>query len=311
MELQNVRVFAEGLNFPEGPVAMPDGTVIAVEIKGGRVLRCHPGGQSEVIADLGGGPNGAAIGPDGALYVCNNGGRRSISRHTPSIQRVDLKTGVAHVLYSEANGVALQSPNDIVFDKSGNFYFTDIRLGAIFYASPDGRNVKAVVEDASAPNGVGLSEDETVLYWAQTHLRQVIRRRISAPGVLEPSAGASVLKFTLSGEVDSWSVLAGLPGYRELDSLAVDSSGAVCVGALVDPGIVVVPVDGSPVEVWTLPEEFGEGAITNICFGGPDLTTAYITASMTGRILTFPWPRPGLLLNFQELPSASLVAPSL
>jgi gluconolactonase len=66
-------VLAEDLAFPEGPVVMPDGSVIVVEIRGGRLTRIWGDGRKEVVAETGGGPNGAAIGPDGALYVCNNG----------------------------------------------------------------------------------------------------------------------------------------------------------------------------------------------------------------------------------------------
>src|SRR5687768_12194536 len=69
----SVEIVAEGLAFPEGPVIMADGSVIVVEIAGGRVTRCWEG-RKETICEIGGGPNGAAIGPDGALYVCNNGG---------------------------------------------------------------------------------------------------------------------------------------------------------------------------------------------------------------------------------------------
>ena len=63
-----------GLEFPEGPVWMPDGTVLVTELKGGRVQRVHADGRKEVVAEPGGSPNGLAIGPDGALYVCNSGG---------------------------------------------------------------------------------------------------------------------------------------------------------------------------------------------------------------------------------------------
>ncbi len=68
-----LELVTEGLQFPEGPVAMADGSVIVVEIRRGCLTRVRPNGEHEVLAELGGGPNGAAIGPDGALYVCNNG----------------------------------------------------------------------------------------------------------------------------------------------------------------------------------------------------------------------------------------------
>ena len=68
------KIVAEGLAFPEGPVWMEDGSIILVEIAKGCISRVWGDGKTEVIATPGGGPNGAAIGPDGALWVCNNGG---------------------------------------------------------------------------------------------------------------------------------------------------------------------------------------------------------------------------------------------
>ena len=70
MQMQAV---TDGLRFPEGPVAMADGSVLLVEMRRGTLTRVTPDGRRETIAHLGGGPNGAAIGPDGACYVCNNG----------------------------------------------------------------------------------------------------------------------------------------------------------------------------------------------------------------------------------------------
>src|SRR2546426_4051316 len=72
--MTEMRVVTEGLHFPEGPVAMPDGSVVVVEIQSGDLTRVLPDGTKETVAHCGGGPNGAAVGPDGAFYVCNNGG---------------------------------------------------------------------------------------------------------------------------------------------------------------------------------------------------------------------------------------------
>ena len=74
--MPDIRVLATGLEFPEGPVAMPDGSVLLVEIRGQRLTRVWPDGRKEVVAKIPGGPNGAAIGPDGALYFCEYSGQR-------------------------------------------------------------------------------------------------------------------------------------------------------------------------------------------------------------------------------------------
>src|SRR5690606_22082242 len=68
------KVVAEGLMFPEGPVALDDGSIAVVEIAGQALTRTWGDGRKECIAKLSGGPNGAALGPGGFVYVCNNGG---------------------------------------------------------------------------------------------------------------------------------------------------------------------------------------------------------------------------------------------
>jgi gluconolactonase len=302
MELQEVEVLADGLAFPEGPVAMPDGSVVVVEVVGGNLTRVGPDGKVAVVAALGGGPNGAAVGPDGAFYVCNNGGMTRDSRTTAAIQRVDPDTGQVDVLYTECDGKPLGAPNDLVFDEAGRFWFTDFGGGAIYYATPDGSSISRAIARVSAPNGIGLSPGGDVLYWAQTHTRQVHRRQLAGPGEVVASPGCDIAVLVRGGSIDRWSLLVGLPGVEELDSLALDASGAVCVGTLIDSGITVVsPEDGSH-ERYTLPEHLADGAVTNICFGGADLRTAYITCSITGRLISCRWPRPGLRLAFQQLP---------
>lgn len=296
-ELRDVVVVADGLAFPEGPVALRDGSVLVAEIGGGTIARVDPDGAITRVATVRGGPNGAAIGPDGALYVCNNGGFREGNRIDPCIQRVDLAAGMTEILYREYDGVAFAAPNDLVFDSSGCFYFTDhIHQGAVYYAAADGSTITKVVGERSHANGVGLSPDASLLYWAETPTRQVQRRRIVAPGVVEP-ADCDVRALFRPNGADRFAVLAGLPGCHELDSLAIDSAGSVVVGTLIDSGVSEIAVDGS----WTLhtlPAAVADPLVTNVCFGGPDLTTLYITCSRTGRLLRATWHCPGLPLAY-------------
>lgn len=298
LEFPDLRVMAAGLAFPEGPVACPDGSVVFAEMRGGVVSRCHPDGRVSTVSETGGGPNGAAVGPDGALYVCNNGGRVPELLRPGSIQRVDLSSGACEELYTTCDGRPLVSPNDLVFDAAGGFWFTDFRGDAIYYAEPDGSQIERVLGGVPAPNGIGLSPDGTVLYWAQTHTRQIMRRRIVGPGRIEISPGYGIGALIEHGRADPYCLVAGLPGGQELDSLAVEADGAICVGTLVESGITVVEPSGEVVEKFVLPPDLADGAVTNICFGGEDMCTAYVTLSLTGRLLSCRWPRPGLGLAF-------------
>jgi gluconolactonase len=301
-----------GLRFPEGPIAMPDGSVILVEMFGPRITRVHPDGSKETVADIVGGPNGAAIGPDGALYLCNNGGC-----FTPvdlgglmfpggfdpanylggRIQRVDLATGAVTDLYTHCDGRPLRAPNDLVFDAHGGFWFTDhgIRdhhartsdLTGIYYAKADGSFISEQVFPVEGPNGIGLSPDGNTVYWAETTTGRVFRRSISEPGVVVPPA-----------PLDMSVIVAGLPGYQLLDSLAVDGAGNVCVATLINGGISVIdPASGAITHVAT-----DDLMTTNICFGDRDgsgeYRDAYITCSATGRLVHMRWPHKGLRLNY-------------
>jgi gluconolactonase len=299
-ELRDVEVIGDNLRFPEGPVAMSDGSVLVVEMMGGTITRVTEGGTAVIVAEVGGGPNGLAVGPDGALYVCNNGGVGSseAERGGGSIQRVDLSTGAFQTLYSECDGEPLIVPNDLVFDAAGGFYFTDnAEHGAVYYARADGSSIRCVVANVPAPNGIGISPDGSVLYWAQTSTRQVHRRRIAAPGELVPSVGYDVRAMFFNGSVDPFALVAGLPAAHELDSLAIDESGAVCVGTMIDAGISEIAPDGAWM-LHTLPAGLDERLVTNICFGGDDMTTAFITCSLTGRLIRCRWHRRGLRLPF-------------
>ena len=295
-----------GLRFPEGPVAMPDGTVVLVEMFAERLTRVYPDGRTETVAEIPGGPNGAAVGPDGAMYVCNNGrafspvelgdlllpGPFDPNRYLGGkIQRVDLHTGEVTDLYTECDGHPLRAPNDLVMDGHGGFWFTDhgIRdtgartadLTGIYYAKVDGSEIREAVFPVDGPNGIGLSPDGHTLYWAETHTGRVFRRTVTSSGELAPAI-----------PLDTSVVLCGLPGLQLLDSLAVDGAGNVCVATIVNGGITVISPDGARVD--HVPT--GDILTTNICFGGDDLRTAFITVSSSGRLISMPWPFEGLRL---------------
>jgi len=277
-------------------VACSDGSVLVTEIEAGRVTRVTTDGQVEPVAECGGGPNGAAIGPDGALYVCNNGGRFADGNWKGGwIERVDLDSGSVDVLYRHAGDRRLSGPNDLVFDGTGAFWFTDTGkfqgrqrdIGSLYYATIDGDSVEEVVFPAESPNGIGISPDGETLYYAETVTARLRARPITGPGELAPLAGHGVE-----------SVLCTMPGLCGFDSLAVDAAGNICIATLVTGGITSIAPDGSAVTRYQLPPGLEDHMTTNLCFGGPGRETAFITLGTTGRLVSCPWPVPGLELAF-------------
>src|ERR1700689_1278991 len=207
--MANIRVLATGLEFPEGPVVMPDGSVVLVEIRGQRLTRVWPDGRKEVVAQIPGGPNGAALGPDGKMYVCNNGGftwipTRNMIMPGPqpddylggSIQRVDLASGKVETVVDKCGEHSLRGPNDLVFDKHGGLWFSDLGkrlardmdVAGFYYIKP---GMKEIVEGHFGmlpANGVGLSPDEKTFYVAETPTARLWAYDISEPGTVKPGA---------------------------------------------------------------------------------------------------------------------------
>jgi len=300
-------VVAKGLRFPEGPVWMPDGSILLVEIEAGRLSRVQQDGRIEVVAELGGGPNGAAIGPDGACYVCNNGGLTWVDNNgllfpegTPDdyaggrIEKVNLATGEFETLYTECGGNRLNGPNDIVFDSSGGFWFTDvgklwprkIARGGVYYAKADGSSITEVFYPLEFPNGIALSPAEDRVYFAETMNGRIWCYPLSGPG-------------QIAGDIipgNPMNLLHAPGGIRGFDSMAVDSGGNVCQATLFEGGISVITPDGELADFISFPDPL----VTNLCFGGEDMSTAFITLSATGQLVRMPWPRPGHRLNFAD-----------
>ena len=284
--MRQFEVIAEGLAFPEGPVVMADGSVIVVESMGGRITRCWDG-RKETVCEIGDGPNGAAIGPDGALYVCNNGGigPEHFVRpdRTGRIERVDLATGKFERLYDACDGAKLSAPNDLVFDDTGQLWFTDMgrlepngkEYGGLYCARPDGSRITRILGGALSYNGIGLSPDMRAVYVADTF-------------------SARVYAFERRPTAQKPRLLANVTGAVSLDSLAVTAAGNICVATIGERGAIsTVTPDGA---VTALPT--ADQVTTNIAFGGDDMQDAYITFSMKGELVKTRWDEPGLRLVY-------------
>ena len=282
------------LRFPEGPVSLPGGDLLVVEIAGRALTRVRRDGRVEVVAELEGGPNGAALGPDGWVYVCNSGGWRYERRGdltwpigtdecTGWIERVHLGSGRVERLYDRCGDVVLRSPNDLVFDEYGGFWFTDlgkrgdrkIDWSSVYYAAADGSGIREVVHPIITPNGCGLSPDGQVLYVAETFTGRLWAFDVLEPGVLSPGESFAPHRGRL---------VAGVDGYRLFDSLAVHATGLVCVATLFTSGITVCRPEGGELRFVPLPDVY----TTNICFDVDGRDAAYITQSSTGRLIEIP-----------------------
>ena len=306
-DASGLRMLADGLRFPEGPLAMPDGGTVLVEIAAGRLTRVGPDGAKTVVSTPGGGPNGIALGPDGRIFCCNNGG--FVWHEEPGMLRpvgqapdyaggrievVDPASGAVERLYDRCGEHPLKGPNDIVFDPRRGFWFTDLGKvrgrdrdhGGVYWAEADGSRIVEVAYPVfGGANGIGLSPDGSVLYVAETETGRLWAWDVEEPGRLRKEPWPS----TAGGRV-----LCQFPGYRRLDSLAVTAAGNICVATLVAGEITTVSPTGEILRVVPMPERMP----TNICFGGEGLRTAFITLSTTGKLAAMPWDEPGLKLPF-------------
>lgn len=304
--MADIEIVATGLRFPEGPVAMADGSVILVEIAAGRITRVLPDGTKQTVAEPGGGPNGLAIGPDGKLYCCNNGGFNYIDTNgylAPHgqaddysggrIERIDIATGAVEVLYKDGDfSCVLRGPNDIVFDDAGGFWFTDHGktrprerdVVGIFYAKADGSHLEEVIFPSENPNGVGLSPDGKRLYAAETYTCRLMAFNVIAPGKVDGTAGPGGPGIPLYRPA----------GYKFFDSLGIEENGNICVATIGECGISVISPAGEQIEFVPTDDIF----TTNICWGGADMMDAYICLSGSGRLAKMRWPRPGLRLKY-------------
>jgi gluconolactonase len=302
-------IVTDGLSFPEGPVFTSRNSVLITEVASGALTEVDLAtGLHRLVADCGAGPNGAAIGPNGIIYVCNNGGIEWTPRegvlnpglpaedyHNGSIQTVDPETGAVTTLYDSCDGRALLAPNDLVFDAHGGFWFTDtghtrerdMDLGGLFYALADGSSIREMARPIIQPNGVGLAPDGKKIYVAETGPGRLWQWDVTAPGVIDTSGkgpGGSTL-------------LWGFDGRQGLDSLAIDAEGNVCVATLVTGAISVISPAGELLAQHILPG--GDPFVTNICFGGDSGRDVFVTSGGKGILYRARWHCAGATLEYE------------
>jgi gluconolactonase len=304
-----MEVVAEDLEYPEGPVALPDGSVLVVELAGEALKRIRPDGHTTVVAKIPGSPNGAAVGPNEKIFIANNGGLKfirdgkkirsngqSVDYRGGSIDIVDMTTGKVERLYDRCGDYPLKGPNDLVFDANGDIWFTDfgkrrereMDRGYVYWARADGSEIREVVSQMIMPNGIGVSPDGKTLYVSETASGRLYAWEITAPGVLKKSPWPAPYGGKL---------LASPGGHTQFDSMAISASGAVCVAQPEGAGIFECSADGSVQRYHEVPDLL----TTNLCFGGPDMQTCWITAANEGRLFKTRWHEPGLKLPYQKV----------
>lgn len=346
LDNSKIEVMSSGLGYPEGPIHCSDGSILLVEIKNQQLSHIPAeGGEAKKVASIPGGPNGAAVGADGNIVVCNDGGFDWIpipSKDKPLIwvagnqpddylggklQCVDTSTGevidlACHCAKRESPpgtpvpdwdpAYQLKGLDDLVVDEVGGIWFTDYGkmrerdkdITGVYYLSPDRKTLTQKVYPLNNPNGIALSPDGKRLYVALTFERKVIYFEISEPGVIKANSVTGPGQGVLDG---SYLLTADLPGQSVLDSMAVDEQGNVYVATMLpqgnnpftNGGISIISPQGDVefVEI-KLPDNSFVPLPSNICFGGPDMKTAYITCGGSGHLIKMPAAIPGLKLNF-------------
>jgi gluconolactonase len=288
------KIVAEGLHFPEGPVVMKDDSLLFVQIETKEVSRLTPAGKVEQVVQLDGGPNSLCVGPDGAVYIANNGGRFSFTMrngfNSPGappagftgggkIQRLDLKTGKVATVYDTVDGHPMTAPDDLIFDGHGGLWITELGLrpgsGAIYYTPKLGQPLTVARPNLSGPNGIGVSPDGKLLHVSMgTNLLGFD---------IEPDGKLATRTYPNSG------VQGPLNQGSIADSLKIQADGKVCVCSLVRPGGITVIDRAGKAEFLGFPDRY----VCNLAFGGKDMRDAWIILSGTGKIAKVRWPSPG------------------
>jgi gluconolactonase len=279
VEGDRVETLADGFEFTEGPLWLPDGSILFQDIKAEKTYRLPPGGPAEVFRDRTGAANGQTFLPDGDVVFCEQTGRKVSRLAVATREPVDVAV--------EWGGRRLNSPNDVVARSDGSLYFTDPPYGV----KPEDRSIDfqgvyrwtatdgptPLLRDFEKPNGLAFSPDQKTLYVADTGRYHTRAFPVRPDGSLDVAAGR------VFAEHDPG--VAGGP-----DGVKVDRAGRVYVAVAL--GIWVYEPDGRLLGILPTPQR-----PSNLNWGGADARTLIITAVDAVHSIRFK--EPGLAPIFQ------------
>lgn len=258
--------------FLEGPSFDRDGNLWFVDIPFGRIFRVSPKGEWELALQYDGWPNGFKFHTDGTAYICD---------YRKGLLRFDPKTGRLETILDTAYSESFKGLNDLHFASNGDLYFTD--QGQTGIADPSGRvfrlrangALERLVTNIPSPNGITLSTTEKHCYVAVTRAQQVWRLPLMADGSISKTGVA----IQLSG------------GAAGPDGIEMDSENDLLVCHL---GVGIWRFDANMLPTHLIySEHHHHHHLANLCFGGPDLKSLYITESLSGDILLAKLPVAG------------------
>jgi gluconolactonase len=280
-----MRELAEKIGFTEGPVWTGDRLYVTSISRGHIYDVAMDGSGAKLLFETGGGPNGAAMAPDGSLWITQNGGHVVPERPEP-IMPPGIQSLRSEVLSYELKG-EFQAPNDLAFSPQGDLWFTDpfaplsrehCGVGFVWKYSPATGDLRRVIETTGHPNGLAFSPLGDALYVTETVRRRVIRIDLHEG---EPSSGPAPI-LDLDGEPDG---------------MAVDVQGDLYI-SVHDPDNAIIHCDGSGFVVERIA---ADGMYpTNVCFAGQDLQTLIVTSPRGGRVYALDRDVPGTPLLGQS-----------
>jgi gluconolactonase len=253
--LARFRVFATGLDHPEGVVWGPDGFVYAGG-EGGQVYRISLEGEVSVVANTDGFLLGLAFDGDGMLYGCD------LDRH--EVVRVDVRSGDVDVYSNGTAELRMRTPNYPAFDQAGNLYVTDsgewlANDGLVFVVRPGGATEVWTREAHRFPNGCSVSLEGDAVYVNESTLPGLSRVPIRDDGS--------------AGELE---VVAELPYVPDGVQLAED--GTILVSCYRPDRIYAIRPGRDPEVLAEDPEGTLIAAPTNVAFGGPNLDQLFVAS---------------------------------